>query len=172
MVLIVVNYKQILWTDIHKIFEYKHLSLPAIKSICINEELLVIAKYVWLPVISSIELAKMFGCVVFIETYPEEEVSIDGAKGVRKTWLEGYSVVSEFYSPDYSALPPVPDDYHRTLYWNPMVTPDESGHARIRFYNNSSCTNFSISAETVTSQGMIGINKRITDNGFYFYILQ
>jgi len=45
------------------------------------------------------------------------------------------------------------------FYWNPAVTPDEDGKAKISFYNNSQCTNFSISAETVTMQGMIGIYK-------------
>ena len=50
-------------------------------------------------------------------------------------------------------------DYHRTLYWNPAVTPDENGIAKINFYNNSSRRNFSVSAETVTPQGFIGIYK-------------
>jgi hypothetical protein len=38
-----------------------------------------------------------------------------------------------------------------------MVTPDENGKATIDFYNNSRYTNFSISAETVTPLGEIGI---------------
>ena len=93
---------------------------------------------------------------VYIETYPYAEAPVEGAKGVRKTWLEGYSVAKEFYHPDYSVLPPQPD-YRRTLYWNPSVTTDEDGAARIRFYNNSGCKSFSISAETVTAEGMIGV---------------
>ena len=101
--------------------------------------------------------ARSFGCVVFIETYPEGEVPVEGAKEIRKTWLEGYSPAKEFYSPDYSVLPPEPNDYRRTLYWNPTVIPDETGRAKIQFYNNSSCTNFSISAETINHQGMIGV---------------
>ena len=96
---------------------------------------------------------------MFIETYPEGQVPAEGAKGVRKTWLEGYSAVREFYSPDYSMLPPEPD-YRRTLYWNPSVTTDENGIAKIQFYNNSSCRNFSVSAETVTSHGMIGVYRK------------
>jgi hypothetical protein len=40
-----------------------------------------------------------------------------------------------------------------------MVTTDESGKAKINFYNNSRCKNFSISAETVMPSGMIGIYK-------------
>ena len=106
---------------------------------------------------SPIAIAMGLSCAVFIETYPEGNIPVEGAKGVRKTWLEGYSAVREFYSPDYSAIPPEPNDYRRTLYWNPAVTTDENGKARVQFYNNSRCTDFSISAETVTQQGMIGI---------------
>jgi hypothetical protein len=120
-----------------------------IKAIAINE---------YPGVINHYSLAKDIGCVVLIETFPDEEIPAKAAKGVRKTWLEGYSSVKEFYSPDYSALPSEPD-YRRTLYWNPAVTPDETGVAKIQFYNNSSCRNFSISAETVTSQGEIGVYK-------------
>jgi hypothetical protein len=60
--------------------------------------------------------------------------------------------------PDYSIMPPEPD-YRRTLYWNPNVMSNESGVARVQFYNNSSCRNFNISAETITSDGAIGITK-------------
>ena len=107
---------------------------------------------------SCLEKTQIFSCIVFIELYPFGQIPSDGAKGVRKTWLEGYSGAREFYSPDYSALPPEPD-YRRTLYWNPNVTTDENGKARIQFYNNSRSRFFSISAETVTQQGVIGVFK-------------
>lgn len=45
-------------------------------------------------------------------------------KGVRKTWLEGYSEVKDFYQPDYRVLPKE-NDYRRTLYWNPALSTDE-----------------------------------------------
>ena len=49
------------------------------------------------PMFTPMNIDKIYGCVVLIETLPEEEVSVKGAKGVRKTWLEGYSKVKEFY---------------------------------------------------------------------------
>ena len=110
------------------------------------------------PRMSPLEVDKFYSCVVFIETFPEDKIPTDAGKGVRKTWLEGYSQVKEFYSLDYSILPPEPD-YRRTLYWNPSVIPDKEGKANIRFYNNGSCRKFSISAETITSDGIIGIYK-------------
>ena len=75
---------------------------------------------------------------------------------MRKTWLEGYSQVKEFYSPDYSILTPEPD-YRRTLYWNPSVVPDKDGKAAIRFYNISTRSKYNISAETITQDGTIGV---------------
>jgi hypothetical protein len=136
---------------------YQRIKLSAIKSIYINENASVICQYLPRDV-PCVDLLDIYGCVVFIELYPDEQLSAKPAKGVRKTSLEGYSAVKEFYSPDYSELPPEPD-YRRTLYWNPAVITDESGKAKIQFYNNSNCTNFSISAETVTPLGMIGIHK-------------
>jgi len=46
------------------------------------------------------------------------------------------------------------------LYWNPAVKTDKEGKALIQFYNNSSCKSFSISAETITPQGVMGVLKK------------
>jgi len=160
--LVVVDYKPVLWS-LEGITVYKLTNLNAIKSIYINDDKSQIAQYIQLEPgdrRNPIDIADKFvGCAVFLETYPEGEIPVEGAKGVRKTWLEGYSTASEFYSPNYSELPPEPD-YRRTLYWNPMVTTDATGMAKIRLYNNSTAMNFTISAETVTSQGMIGVYKK------------
>jgi len=154
MVLFIINYKRHTHhnTDI---LNYKYLRTSDIKSIYINENPSVMCQYAD-PRLDCTMVIQIFGCTVFIETKPEEEISVEGAKGVRKTWLEGYSPVKEFYSPDYSATPQLPD-HRRTLYWNPSVTPDENGIAKIQFYNNSSCTDFHVNIETVTPQGNIGI---------------
>ena len=141
--------------------EYKKININAIKSIYINENALQIAQYITptSKAAQPYEIASRLGCAVFIETYPEDEIPNKGAKGVRKTWLQGYSTPSEFYSPNYTDLPRDPD-YRRTLYWNPMVTTDRTGMSKIQFYNNSRAMTFAISAETITSQGMIGVYKK------------
>ena len=155
MLFFVINYERANFSSAGY-FQYKNIPLNAIKAIYINET--TAAKCQYVDIRASCFDAASFSCVVFIETYPsEKETPVEGAKGVRKTWLEGYSTVQEFYSPDYAALLPAPDDYRRTLYWNPMVIPDENGKAKVRFYNNSRCTNFSISAETVSPFGTMGI---------------
>ena len=91
-----------------------------------------------------------------VETYPEGEIPVKGGRGVRKTWLDGYSEPVEFYHPDYSVLPKE-EDYRRTLYWNPEVMPDEAGNAQVRFYNNSRCRRLKITAEMISADGAIGM---------------
>jgi len=131
-----------------------------IKSIYINESSGAILDYFILPPSwgPDVALAK-FSCVVFIEIFPDWKIPVAAGKGVRKTWLDGYSQVKEFYSPNYTTLPSE-QDYRRTLYWNPSVKTDNDGKALIQFYNNSSCPNFTISAETITPQGVIGVLKK------------
>lgn len=94
-----------------------------------------------------------------IETYPEDQISVKGGKGVRKTWLEGYSEVKDFYQPDYRVLPKE-NDYRRTLYWNPALSTDEQGKAYICFYNNSRCKYPRITVETLTEDGKIGVFRQ------------
>ena len=154
--LIVINYERTNagYMDYTK---YKLIRLEAIKSIYINEDITIKSLYAD-PRLTPIKVDQLYSCVVFIETYPDGTVPTEAGKGVRKTKLEGYSYSREFYNPDYSQLLPE-SDYRRTLYWNPAVTPDEDGKAHIQFFNNSRCRNFSISAETMTSQGLIGVYK-------------
>lgn len=139
--------------------KYKMIRIETIKSIYISEDFSTMAKYAD-PYIPSLYLDKIYGCTVLIETHPEGKIPAEAGKGVRKTWLEGYSSVKEFYSPDYSMLEPEPD-YRRTLYWNPSVTPDKDGKAVIRFYNNSRCKKFTVDAETISPRGEIGVYRNI-----------
>ncbi|WP_369808791.1 hypothetical protein [Parabacteroides sp. Marseille-P3160] len=154
--LFVINYER---TDIKGSDKYKIIRVGAIKSIYINEELSVMCRYAD-PLLSPFQVDKLYGCAVFIETYPEGMIPTEAGKGVRKTKLEGYSLQKEFYSPNYSELSPEPD-YRRTLYWNPSVSTDKEGYAKIRFYNNSRCRKFSIDAESITSDGRIGLFNSI-----------
>ncbi len=94
---------------------------------------------------AKMDAAKKYGCVVFIEFYPDRRSKLQA--GIRRDVIEGYTPPSvEFYSPDYSVTPPFEPDFRRTLYWNPDVQPDADGIARVRFFNNSSATGFSVSS--------------------------
>ena len=134
------------------------VNLAAIKSIYISEDLGAISEYADRNKMTQSEAISRYSCVVFIETYPEGKIPVEPARGVRKTWIEGYSKPTEFYHPDYTKLPK-DVDYRRTLYWNPAVETDENGKAVIEFYNNASCKRMKVSAETLTNDGTIGMSE-------------
>ncbi|MBQ8608444.1 MAG: hypothetical protein IJ417_09715 [Bacteroidaceae bacterium] len=78
-------------------------------------------------------------------------------RGHRRTKVQGYSPIVQFYMPDYSYTDlPNEKDFRRTLYWAPYVTTDEQGEAIIRFYNNETCKRMKISATTITFGGIMG----------------
>jgi uncharacterized protein YfaS (alpha-2-macroglobulin family) len=71
-----------------------------------------------------------------------------------------FSPIEEFQNPDYqNGALPNEKDYRRTLYWNPNVKTDSEGKASVAFYNNSTCKKMTISAETLTSEGIPGLYK-------------
>ena len=152
--LFVINYERTYMTEMDY-NKYRLLTLESIKSIYINEDIGTMLRYAD-PMISPLEIDKIYGCTVLIETYPEGEIPTKAGKGVRKTWLEGYSKPEAFYEPDYNVLPKE-SDYRRTLYWNPALLPDSTGHATVRFYNNSRCRRPRITVEALAPDGRIGV---------------
>jgi hypothetical protein len=155
-VLLVVDYQVTEYMENFNIPNY--VRMDYIKSIYVSESYSAIIDYgdkMFFPM----DKLLIYSCVVFMEMLPGWKTPAEAGKGVRKTWLDGYSQVKEFYSPNYSTLP-TEEDYRRTLYWNPAVKTDKDGKALIQFYNNSSCKSFSISAETITPQGVMGVLKR------------
>jgi len=131
-----------------------YLRLSDVETIYLSEAISLIMKYKP-PLMKMDDALSAYSAVIFIETYKDGK-SRPKRKGVRKVTLNGYSILKEFYSPDYKALPPEPD-YRRTLYWNPDVQTDENGKAKVQFYNNSTCRQMIISAETITSNGVPGV---------------
>jgi len=96
---------------------------------------------------------------VYVYLYTYKDGQYRGIhKGIRRATINGYTYSKEFYSPkyDYTVFPDE-KDYRRTLYWNPNVKSDSTGVAKISFYNNSTCRDMRIDAETITREGSIGI---------------
>jgi hypothetical protein len=92
--------------------------------------------------------------IIFI--YTKKEGSTADKNGIRKTSFEGYSKITEFYSPNYKTIG-LPDDkdFRRTLYWNPNVKTDKDGKASVTIYNNKTCKSLSVSSEGITKEGNI-----------------
>lgn len=79
--------------------------------------------------------------------------------GIRRTTFQGYSESREFYSPVYrTGVPILESDHRRTLYWNPDITTDSEGNAKVEFNNNGSCRKLVISVEGLAKEGAILLN--------------
>ena len=79
----------------------------------------------------------------------------------RHIYFHGMNEAADFYQPDYSRRPvgERPEDYRRTLYWNPNARTDENGRFVTTFYNNGKETRIKISAAGVTPDGRLLFSK-------------
>ena len=78
-------------------------------------------------------------------------------KGILKVIPPGYEWSKEFYQPRYSdkGSGASPMDYRITLYWNPDLQTDETGHAKIEFYNSDIAKKFQVVTEGMTKTGPV-----------------
>lgn len=109
--------------------------------------------------ISSLDdISKMGKDIAYVVLYllPNSEVERD-KMGIRRTKLQGYNQVKEFYHPQYDRiLDKDASDHRRTLYWNPNQTCDQSGLAKIRFYHNATSKGFEVKAMVLSENGKMG----------------
>lgn len=149
---------------------------------CINSEPLTDEQRVVGYELSDLEMMKLksetrFSKLVSIDYYSDNTsrerfykgLSIPGENytymnfNYRKTFIplivadrcifHGYTPKVQFYCSDYSKEPPETPDHRRTLYWNPNITTDSIGKAKIEFFNNASCRKYRLSAEGITQDG-------------------
>ena len=82
----------------------------------------------------------------------------ESQKGLRRTYFQGFNKPSTFQMEDYNVIPPMAD-FRRTIYWNPDIKTDKEGKAKVEFFNNSTCQEMYISAEGITEDGRVLVNK-------------
>jgi hypothetical protein len=86
-------------------------------------------------------------------------------KGLEMVRIAGYSVVREFYSPDYSQINDIStvEDIRTTLYWNPYILTDKSSQkTTIHFYNSDITKKLRIVLEGINVDGkLVRIEKII-----------
>ena len=104
-----------------------------------------------MDIVKCYELESKNAANIFLFTHPT--FSTERNKGIRRTHYQGYNIPSKFEMEDYSVVPPVSDDFRRTLYWSPDVRTDRDGNATIEFWNNSTCRDMYISVEGMTKDG-------------------
>ena len=106
-----------------------------------------------------IEMANQMNDAVLIFIYLDKNAKTD-RKGERNTVVQGFTKYIDFYSPDYGDIVmPNEQDFRRTLYWNPYVTTDIKGKAKVTFYNSGQCDSMEADGATVTPNGQIGVMK-------------
>ena len=67
-------------------------------------------------------------------------------RGIRHTYVQGYSAPCDFHSPQYETEKIDASDKRRTLYWNPNLSTDNNGEVTIELYNSSSTSSVLIDA--------------------------
>lgn len=79
-------------------------------------------------------------------------------KGLETGSVVGYSVLKEFYSPDYATHHMMHEvsDVRSTLYWSPYVLTDKNNKKiKIEFYNNDLSTSFKVILEGINEEGKL-----------------
>ena len=86
-------------------------------------------------------------------------------KGLDFTNLTGYSVIKQFYSPNYETTnDPTVGDYRTTLYWNPYILLDKNTRrVTLPFYNSDNCKKLRVIIEGVNELGQLTREEKIFD---------
>ena len=98
------------------------------------------------------------GDEVLIYLYSRLKYTTESNKGIRRTYFDGFNIASTFKMNDYSVLPPMAD-FRRTIWWQPNITTDAQGKAKVEFFNNSTCEEMYISVEGMTEDGKMLVNE-------------
>ncbi|MEJ7586952.1 MAG: ferritin-like domain-containing protein [Ferruginibacter sp.] len=95
-------------------------------------------------------------------------------KGLPFALINGYSVIKEFYSPDYE-INPEPDlkDYRTTLYWNPNLYFDkDTRRITIPFFNSDNCKKIRVTIEGVNEAGLNQGRRSLNNGKVFISVLQ
>lgn len=84
-------------------------------------------------------------------------------KGLDFTNIVGYSVIKQFYSPNYETEnDPTVADYRTTLYWNSFLLMDKSNRRiTIPFYNSDNCKKLRVIIEGINELGQLTREEKI-----------
>ena len=96
--------------------------------------------------------------LIYIYLYTHRLFSSESQKGLRHTYFQGFNKASTFKTEDYNVIPPMAD-FRRTIWWQPDITTDAQGKAKVEFFNNSTCEEMYISVEGMTEDGRMLVNE-------------
>ncbi len=115
----------------------------------------------WFETVEAVRLApgRMgIGPGIFFYTKRgETQPRIDDGLGMKSSQIIGYSVIRQFYSPEYESPQPAEtrNDFRSTIYWNPIVQTDSTGVARVSFFNSDETGKMQVVVEGITVDGKL-----------------
>lgn len=97
------------------------------------------------------------GAIVIYTKSGSDGQPISYIKGLNNDQVNGYTVVREFYSPDYDTLSTDDKkDLRTTLYWNPtVITTPEQNKVNLTFFNNDFTDKFRLIIEGMAADGRL-----------------
>lgn len=103
------------------------------------------------------------GAIVIYTRIGKDGESLSPIKGLDNSLVRGYTVVREFYSPDYdSTADNNKKDLRTTLYWNPtLATSPGQGKIKLTFFNNDFTDGFRIIVEGMSKDGRLAHIEKI-----------
>jgi hypothetical protein len=105
------------------------------------------------------------GGAVAIYTRKGGDIKSVGGKGLETKQVAGYTIMKEFYSPNYELKPEkkYDVDVRTTLYWNPYVFTDKKNRTiQITFFNNDVSKRLRVDIQGMIADGkLVSIEKTI-----------
>lgn len=93
---------------------------------------------------------------IAIYTRKGGDIQSEPGKGLSKNTLTGYSVIRQFYAPDYDRTMEDRKDLRTTLYWNPEVILNPGNNKVIlKFFNNDVTDAFRVVIEGMSQDGKL-----------------
>jgi hypothetical protein len=103
---------------------------------------------------------------IAIYTRRGDDIRSTPGKGLANNMVTGYSLIREFYAPNYDNFKPENErkDVRTTLYWNPqVVTTPQKNQVTLTFYNNDVSKSFRVTIEGMTRDGQLAHVEQIME---------
>ena len=103
---------------------------------------------------------------ISIYTRRGSDVKAEPGKGLNSSNVSGYSIIRQFYSPNYASFNKDNErkDLRTTLYWNPqVVTTPLKNKVVLSFYNNDVTKKFRVIIEGMTKDGRLTHMEQIME---------
>jgi hypothetical protein len=103
---------------------------------------------------------------IAIYTRRGSDVKAEPGKGLNNNKVFGYTLIREFYAPNYSSFKQGNEqrDLRNTLYWNPAISASpQKREVVLTFYNNDVSNAFRVVIEGMTTDGRLAHLEQIME---------